>query len=136
MFDATNRVALQRATYTDLSTRLRTFTTIAPASRWGLNGQDPDTRDWVIEFWPVPDGTQTLLVDIFNPQDDLVDDTDVLKVPGALVVLGAYSLALAERGDDANMVQAATNAAERALSRAIAAEVNSRFEDEVTWVPQ
>lgn len=135
VWDATNNVEVPKATYAELSQRLRTDASQGASRRWGLNGQDPDTRDWIIEFWPVPDGTQTLLVDIYQPQEALADEADVLKVPSHLVILGALSLAREERGEEPMAIQAATDAAERALGRAVASEANGRFDDEISWVP-
>ena len=134
VWDATNTGEIPRATYAELSRLLRTDATPGAVRRWGLNGQDSATRAWVIEFWPVPDGTQTLLVDIYQPQAALADEADVLVVPSHLVLLGALSLAREERGEEPMAIQAATDAAERALGRAIASEANSRFDDEITWV--
>jgi hypothetical protein len=57
----------------------------------------------LINFWPIPSGTNSINVYLSNPQDDLSDDTDVLYVPYEPVVLGAYARALVERGEDGGL---------------------------------
>ena len=53
-----------------------------------------------IEIYPVPDAVYDLKVLLVDPQDDLTLAADTLSVPELPVVLGAYALALAERGED------------------------------------
>ncbi len=65
----------------------------------GVNG----SRQPLINFWPIPSGTNSINVYLSNPQDDLSNDTDVLYVPYEPVVLGAYARALVERGEDGGL---------------------------------
>jgi len=53
-----------------------------------------------VQLWAAPDGTYTMQLYIVNPQDDLVNDTDVMKIPTAPVLQRAYLYALYERGEE------------------------------------
>lgn len=65
---------------------------------WRINGlQDGDPK---IEFWPTPDTTYAINVYATVPQADLSDDATEITVPSYPVILGAYALAVTERGDD------------------------------------
>ena len=86
-----------------------------------------------IAFWPVPDGSYNIRVHAVQPQDDLSNATDTLTVSENVVVLGAYMLALNERGEDGGT--ASTIAVARfqdALSDAITQDQN-RTVNETTW---
>ena len=58
-----------------------------------LNGTD-------ISFYPTPDAAYSIRVHMVLPQDDLTEATTTLTIPEQPVILGAYALALAERGED------------------------------------
>lgn len=53
-----------------------------------------------VEFSPIPDGIYTINVFIVNPQNDLVDDEEVLLVPSFPVIQLAYLYGLYERGEE------------------------------------
>ena len=53
-----------------------------------------------IDFWPTPGGTYAIKIHTVDAPDDLANATDTLAVQEHLVVLGAYALALSERGED------------------------------------
>lgn len=92
-----------------------------------------DTVD--IELYPTPDGTYNLLAYIIDPDDDLTADTDHIKVPYWPVVLGAYVLALAERGDESGMSERrAQTDYQSALSDAIAQDSWQQTQNmEIDW---
>ncbi len=86
-----------------------------------------------ISFFPTPAGVYTIRVHAAQPQSDLTTATETLTVPENLVVLGAYSLALNERGEDGGTIS--DTAAQRfsnALNDAISQDSN-RTVDETTW---
>ena len=87
----------------------------------------------VVDVWPIPDGEYDLRFDGVARTEDLVADTDTLKVPTQPVFLLAYAYAVDERGED--MGQASAYAHQRAkssLSDAIALDA-ARYPDEITW---
>tara|TARA_R110000803_G_scaffold17627_1_gene47463 strand:- start:277 stop:933 length:657 start_codon:yes stop_codon:yes gene_type:complete len=53
-----------------------------------------------IDFYPTPAGIYDIKIHVVTPQEDLTEAATVLTVPELPVVLGAYVLALAERGED------------------------------------
>lgn len=90
-------------------------------------------KDNEISFWPTPDAVYDIKVHAVQPQDDLTDATDTLTVQEHLVVLGAYALALNERGEDAGTVSdTAASRFSNALSDAISQD-ERRTVNETTW---
>lgn len=102
---------------------------------WYLINPQPD-GDLDIEFYPVPDAVYDIIVYGIQPQDDLTNDSDVLSVPEFPVILGAYVLALAERGDDSGMAERRAQADyQSALSDAIAIDAgNNHLQVASDWV--
>lgn len=93
------------------------------------------SRQPLINFWPIPSGTNSINVYLSNPQDDLSDDTDVLYVPYEPVVLGAYARALVERGEDGGLNSSeAYQLFRTSLSDQIALE-SSRSVEGANWSP-
>tara|TARA_R110002012_G_scaffold279111_1_gene467030 strand:- start:1354 stop:2010 length:657 start_codon:yes stop_codon:yes gene_type:complete len=86
-----------------------------------------------IDFWPVPGGTYAIKVHAVDAPDDLTNASDTLLVQEHLVVLGAYSLALSERGEDGGTPsdQAALRF-KTALTDAISQD-SGRTVNETTW---
>jgi|TARA_R110000787_G_scaffold84612_2_gene181287 hypothetical protein len=86
-----------------------------------------------ISFWPTPDSTYTVRIHAVQPQGDLTEATEALTVPEHIVILGAYSLAITERGEDGG--SGSGTAAQRfqdSLSDAITQDQN-RTVNETTW---
>ncbi len=82
---------------------------------------DGSTGDPRIEFWPTPNATETINVYATVEQADLLAATDRLDIPFWPVVLKAYALAIAERGEHGGTTfQEAEAAAMEALTDAIA----------------
>jgi hypothetical protein len=54
----------------------------------------------IVSLLPVPDGVYTVRFDTVIPQDDCTNDSDEIYVPGDVVILGALSRAVEERGED------------------------------------
>lgn len=90
-------------------------------------------NDTNISFFPVPDAAYTIRVHLVDPQDDLTLATDTLTVPQHPVILGAYSLALAERGEDGGTsMDIAAQRFDNALADAIGQD-ELRTKDETLW---
>lgn len=53
-----------------------------------------------IEFYPTPNAVIDIKIHMVLPQNDLTTAAEILTAPELPIVLGAYSLALAERGED------------------------------------
>ena len=86
-----------------------------------------------ISFWPIPAATYTIKVHAVQPEADKTLAADTIKVPENLIVLGTYSLALAERGEDGGTAtDVAVSRFADALSDSIAQD-QSRTVDEITW---
>lgn len=89
--------------------------------------------DTQVDVYPVPTAAETLLFNLFIPQDKLVNDTDTMLAPEEPVVLGAYARALVERGEDGGLNSSEAYGLYRSsLADAIAIE-SSRYVEEETW---
>ena len=86
-----------------------------------------------IDFWPTPGGTYAIKIHAVDAADDLTDATDTLGVQEHLVVLGAYALALSERGEDGGTPSdQAMLRFKTALTDAISQD-SQRTVNETTW---
>jgi len=103
-------------------------------------GRD-SSGDILIDLYPVPDTTDTLVVTTKSVQgtlDEITDLNTVLKMPEYCLFLGAYAKAVAERGeDDSETFNKADAKYYRALSDSIALEdslqgkVNSEWSNDL-----
>lgn len=73
-------------------------------------------------FWPIPSETGVITTTYFtNPQNDLVNDEDVLLVPKDPVIQTAYLYSLYERGEElGELISLTSSKANTALADAIA----------------
>jgi hypothetical protein len=100
---------------------------------FNFNGQDAN-GDTLVDIFPVPDGAYTLRFNVMLPQDTLVADTDLIKVPGDVVILNAFARAVVERGEDGGLQSSEAYAlAKNLMSDYIALESNRYIED-TNWV--
>lgn len=89
--------------------------------------------DTQVDMYPVPTGAETILFNLYVPQDKLSADTDTLLAPEEPVVLGAFARALVERGEDGGLNSSEAYGLYKAsLADAIALE-SSRYTEEETW---
>lgn len=94
------------------------ITSRAP-SYWRISGLQ--LGDPLIEFDSTPDDTYDIKVVANVPQDDLASDATQISVPHWPIVLGAYQLALKERGEDGGtLYDEALEEYEDALASALA----------------
>ena len=86
---------------------------------YGFNGSDA-SNNLKVDLSPTPITAETLSFDIVKHQDVLTAAATVLKVPSQPVILGAWAMAIAERGEDGG-TQSSLMAAEslEALKQAI-----------------
>jgi hypothetical protein len=100
---------------------------------FNFNGQDAN-GDTLVDIFPIPDKEYTLRFNIILPQANLTSDTDIIKVPGDVVILQAYARALVERGEDGGLQSSESYAlAQKLMSDYIALESNRYIED-TNWV--
>lgn len=98
-----------------------------------FNGINTSTGDAKVMLWPVPDAVYSLNVQLYIPQAALSNDTDYLKVPSEPVILGAFSRALVERGEDGGLNSSeAYGLYKSSLADHIAIEA-SRFVEDSVW---
>lgn len=89
--------------------------------------------DTQVDLYPIPTGAETILFNLYIPQDKLVADTDKLLAPEEPVILGAYARALVERGEDGGLNSSeAYGLYKSSLADAIALE-SSRYAEEDAW---
>lgn len=100
---------------------------------FNFNGQDSN-GDTLVDVFPIPDSTYTLRFNVILPQAPLVADTDLIKVPGDVVILQAFARAIVERGEDGGLQSSEAYAlAKNLMSDYIALESNRYIED-TNWV--
>lgn len=97
----------------------------------GLNS----SFDLALDIWPVPTNADVLKFNLYLPQAELSDDTDVPRVPIVPLVEGAIARAIAERGDDGGILIQSQEALYRELLASAVARDAARDETEVMWVP-
>ena len=96
---------------------------------YGFNGSDA-SNNLKVDLSPVPTEAHTISFDIIKFQNDLTEAATVISVPEKPVVLGAWAMAIAERGEDGG-TQSSLMAAEslEALKQAIMLDSgNTRYE--------
>ena len=96
---------------------------------YGFNGSDA-SNNLKVDLSPVPTEAHTISFDIIKFQDDLTEAETVISVPEKPVVLGAWAMAISERGEDGG-TQSSVMAQEsiEALKQAIMLDSgNTRYE--------
>ena len=98
-------------------------------------GSNPDTDEYKVRLYPVPTEVETMRFYCVVPQDDLVNDSDVVYVSPNLVIQNAYLRAINERGEDQGNLSATQAALYQSfLSTAIAQDAEN-YSDELVWHP-
>jgi len=128
--DTTNEFLQYKPTHWFNTQFLVNTLTYQPPRYYCLNGVN-SSGDHQLDLFPVPDGTYDIRVNLWQPQDDLVLDTDTLLVPARIVIEGALAKAISERGDDGGYTEQ-ENRYLLTLGDYIAIEANMR-PDEITW---
>ena len=96
----------------------------------GIN-QNGDTQ---VDLFPIPDATYQIFFNIYDPQPELKQDADQLKVPSEPVMMLTYARALVERGEDGGLQSSEAYALyKQVLSDYIAIE-SGRYVEEEAWV--
>ncbi len=96
---------------------------------YGFNGSDA-SNNLKVDLSPVPTEAHTISFDIIKFQNDLTEADTVISVPERPVILGAWAMAIAERGEDGG-TQSSLMAAEslEALKQAIILDSgNTKYE--------
>ena len=94
-------------------------------------GREPDFN---VDLYPVPTGVQTISFNIVGAQKELTTASQVLRTPSQPVILGAWSRAIAERGEDGGTISSAVSAeARESLVMAVQLD-SSNMEYERDWV--
>ena len=99
---------------------------------YNITGIDANDR-LTVKLYPVPDAVYTLNFSVVNPQVDLVNDGDILNIPYQVVIEGALSRAISERGDDGGYTEQEARYS-RVASDYIAIDSGYRPEESI-WYP-
>jgi len=90
-------------------------------------------KDSIVEIYPIPDNSYTLLFNIIKDPVDLVEDTDELLCPHQPIIQMAFAMALRERGETGGQSAGEQFViAEMFLSDAIALDAN-RNPEQLIW---
>ena len=101
---------------------------------YGWNGVD-SSGNYQVDLYPIPDATYNLQFNVIIPQTELQEDNTVLLVPYEPVVLGAYSKAIRERGEDQGTLGSEVQGQYAAALASAVAQENARYPDEAVWYP-
>ena len=129
-YDDTNDVMLREVDdwFFDRVTYIGT-TQSAPPIYFRFRGLSTDAKQ--VDMYPTPNGIYTVRFPMIVPQTDLTGTTE-MTCPDDPVVLGAYSMAVNERGEDGGMSYAVAEQNFRdALGDAISLDTAST--DELVW---
>lgn len=99
---------------------------------YSYNGVDTN-GDTQVEFYPIPDGPETIRFNCVKRTADLSTDSSKSVVPDQPILMLAYAKAIEERGEDGGVnASSAYIAAQRALSDAISLDA-SKHPEELIW---
>lgn len=99
---------------------------------YNITGIDASNR-LTVKLFPIPDAVYSLNFSVVNPQVDLVNDGDILSIPYQIVIEGALSRAISERGDDGGYTEQEARYS-RVASDYIAIDSGYRPEESI-WYP-
>jgi len=138
VFNDTEDVYLQKSPSTRwMSRQLNHDDVTENQPQWfEFNGFDND-GDVIVDFYPIPDKNYSINFDVIIPQEDFntngTDDDTVIQCPVQPIVLGSWSRAIYERGEDNGYLSdLAYRDYQTALSDAIAHD-SSNTSDEPNW---
>lgn len=97
---------------------------------YNFNGISADGEKQV-DLFPIPDDLYLIRFNLFQPELELVADSDTCRIPYQVIVEGALARAISERGDDGGYTEQESRY-NRILSDYIANEAGSRPE-ETRW---
>lgn len=100
---------------------------------FNFNGQDAN-GDTLVDVFPVPDSAYTLRFNVMLPQEPLSADTDLIKVPGDVVILNAFARAVVERGEDGGLQSSEAYALAKNLMADYIALESNRYIEDTNWV--
>lgn len=99
---------------------------------FAFNGIDA-SGDTKVELFPTPNSSCALIFHLVVPQATLTTGSTVISAPFDPIILGAYAMALVERGEDQGLTSSeATTLYRIALADAIAIE-SGRFCENEVW---
>ncbi len=93
------RMKEQTSAWMDQQFLLPTTVVTGSPLYWDINGVDSN-GDAQVDIFPVPNGVYNLRFNVVAPEKELVNDADTFSTPADVIVLGAFSRALEERGQD------------------------------------
>ncbi len=90
--------------------------------------------DTQIDFFPIPDGTYSIRINVVLPQQELTADVTVIQIPATLLVEGVLARAISERGDDGGYMEQEQRY--RSMVNDYIAIESANRSDEITWKPE
>lgn len=130
--DISNKYPLRSISTIAMSNYLLTNNKKGKPMYYNFNGVHT-TGDTKVDFYPVPEAGLTLYFNLYIPQAEFVNDSDILYSPKEPIVLGAFARALVERGEDGGLNSSEAYGLYKAsLADAIAIE-SSRYSEEDAW---
>lgn len=92
---------------------------------YNINGVDT-SGDLQVDLFPIPNAAEVINFNMVIPEDTLADDADTTALPSRALILGAWAMAISERGEDGGVsFDEAAQRYSRALSDAIALDAST-----------
>jgi hypothetical protein len=99
---------------------------------YNINGINA-VGDTAVDLYPVPDDAYQIFFNIYDPQPDLVRDSDLMIVPKEPVIHLAYAKATTERGEDGGLQSSEAYALYKQVLADYIAIESSRTPEEECW---
>ena len=111
--------------------QLNSTVVVAPPMWFAWYGNDG--TDSIVAVYPSPSSTFTLAFNMNVPQENLVNDDDILLVPYEPVIAGAFARALVERGEDGGLSSSEAYGLYKGILADRIAIEQTRSEEYDTW---
>ena len=132
-YNDTDNLMLRSTSMESLNKRFTFDTVSGSPCEYGINGSDSN-GDIQVDVYPIPDGIYNLDFNLILKQADLSADTDIPKVPNDVVILGAWALAISERGEDGGASYAEIDVRyKNSLADAISVDASNMHSSETKW---
>lgn len=89
--------------------------------------------DTAVDLYPVPDGEYQIFFNFYDPQPNLVNDSDFMLVPSEPVIHLAYARSLVERGEDGGLQSSEAYALFKQVLADYVAIEQGRVPEEECW---
>ena len=133
-YNNNTKTHLKQKSYTQIQAAYLNSAVDGSPYQFAIKGVDSN-GDVEVEVYPTPTGVETITFRVVERKAELSLDTDTIVIPAKPVIMYAYAMAIAERGEDGGISTTEQfQIADRVLSDYIAHDASTRA-GEFDWVP-